>query len=288
MKKNLLVLLCVIGPVYGFVYSANAQCTPRALPFSENFSVTPFATCTPTAGGWVATDALSGAGWWLPTTNYAGGTIPEVEAYGDQANGGVPETIYLVSPPMNTATASAIALSFKHNLYLHNSAASGSGSININVEASQDSVIWTNFYSAYYNATSSLQSVVSETRLVNINGLAGNKTYIRYVITGVLFKVWGWEIDDINISQTATTLVPEISPIDNILFNNSSKTIDINLTGAEHATATLYDVFGKTIYHSPIPGNRLMINVSRFANGTYFLKVETDAGLMTKKIILSY
>ncbi len=114
------------------VYS---QCTPHVLPFIETFSGSPMAACTPTTGGWVGTSAASGAGWWVPSpsTNYAGGTAPEIEAYGDQSNGGISETIHLTSPPLYTLGTPSVTLSFKHNLYLTSSGASGSNGISISI-----------------------------------------------------------------------------------------------------------------------------------------------------------
>ena len=145
--KNL-VMGCLL--LIGFA-NANAQCTARPIPCTEGFSSTSFNPCTPTVGGWVGNTVASGGGWQIANTNYAGGTQPEVEAYGDQANGGVSETLRLVSPPVKTLGISTAYLSFKHSLYLHNSAASGSGVVTIKVESSPDNSTWTSLYSNTYN-----------------------------------------------------------------------------------------------------------------------------------------
>jgi hypothetical protein len=287
MVKPLLpkLLLLVALICAGINNSANAQCTPRALPFTENFSVTPFAACTPTVGGWTATSAASGAGWWLPNTNWAGGSVPEVEAYGDQANGGQVETIRLKSPPLNTIGAAGILLSFKHNLYLTNSAASGPGLITISVEYSQDSVNWSQAYSNYYYATASLTSVVAETRNININGLATNATYLRFSISGVLFKVWGWEIDNINVSVTSSTSVPATKLNEKMIYHNSSdKTLIIEMTSSR-AELILQDALGNIVYRADVRTGRNVIDVSRFSKGLYIVRVANESGAITKKLV---
>jgi hypothetical protein len=279
-KLSLLVLLTI-----GFSPRTRAQCTPRPLPFTENFATTPFAACTPSVGGWTSTSAASGAGWWLPNTNYAGGTSPEVEAYGDQANGGVSETIRLKSPPLNTTGAASINLSFKHNLYLTNSAASGSGTITINVEYSPDSVNWNWAYSEYYNATPSLQSVVMETRNIIISGLT-NTTYIRFNISGVLFKVWGWEIDNINVTVNSSTAIPSLALTDKMIYqNNDDKKLEINIGEGRNCSLMLYDILGNVLYKSEVNG-QMVIDISTHHKGIYMLRMENEFGSLTKKFVL--
>jgi len=204
LSFNLFALLIGIF----FFADVQAQC-PHTLPFTENFSTSPFGPCNGANGGWTSTSVASGAGWFLPNTNYAGGAAPEAHAYGDQACAGCNETIRMISPSLNTTGIAAVILSFKHELYLTNSGTSGSGGITISVESSPDNSVWTQRYSASYSATPSLQSVVAETRTVNINGLTGNTLYIRFNVNGVMFKVWGWLIDDVSIVGT-TPPVPTI------------------------------------------------------------------------------
>ena len=218
MKKIYLAVL-----FFSFV-KGYSQCSPRILPYNEDFSNNPFGACTPTSGGWHSNTAASGAGWWVPSpsTNYAGGSAPDVEAYGDQSNGGISEAIHLTSPSLNTLGTPSVALSFKHNLYLTSSGASGSNAITISVETSTDSLSWNQVYSASYNATATLTSLVNETRTLALTGL-GDSTYIRFTISGVMFKVYGWEIDDINVTAPATTSVREIKSADITIYPNPAK-----------------------------------------------------------------
>ncbi|MGZ3905131.1 MAG: hypothetical protein ACXVC6_15620, partial [Bacteroidia bacterium] len=190
----------------GFV-NANAQCNARPMPYTDDFSNTSLNACTPTAGGWDTIGAPStGAGWYISNSNNAGGTSPEIEAYGNQANGGVSQTMRLISPPVKTLGISTATLSFKHTLGLTNSGASGSGVITIKVESSPDKTTWTSLYSTTYNATSSLTYVVTETRTVTLNGLSSDSTFVRFSISGVLFKVNNWDIDNVNFTSPTTSV----------------------------------------------------------------------------------
>ena len=282
MKK--IYLLVLLFPFF----KGYSQCTPRILPFIEDFSSNPFATCTPTTGGWVGNSVASGAGWWVPNppTNYAGGTAPEVEAYGDQSNGGISETIHLTSPPLNTLGTPSVTLSFKHNLYLTSSGASGSNAFTISVETSTDTLNWNQVYSASYNDVSpTLASLVNETRTLALTGL-GDSTYLRFSISGVMFKVYGWEIDDINVTAPATTSINTIKAADVIIYPNPAKELlTVNLNDAQQNKITVYDVVGKLVFQAETTTTQLNIDTKDFPQGVYLLQIQNESGITTKKII---
>jgi hypothetical protein len=268
-------------------FKSYSQCTPRVLPFTEDFSGNPMGACNPTTGGWVATSVASGAGWWIPgpATNYAGGGAPEIEAYGDQANGGTVETISLTSPPINTTSVTTYTLSFKHNMYLHNLAASGSSIMSIDIQTSPDNVNWTSVYSNTYVVTSTLTSVVNETRTIPISGNVNSTTYVRFNVSGVLFKLWGWEIDDVDISTT-TTSVDAVTNSEVSVFPNPVKdNLTVNTNSAKPSYLVIYDVAGKTIYQSQITSAQAIVDTKNFPKGIYFLQIRNETGLITRKII---
>lgn len=263
-----------------FSVTVNAQCALRTLPFTESFSSNPFLVCTATTGGWSKTSAASGADWWMPSppSNYAGGTAPEVEAYGDNANGGVSETIRLISPGIQTTGVSAATLSFKHNLYLTNSAASGSGLITVKAETSPDKTNWTQVYNAGYNATSSLNSVVNETRTLSLSNLT-DSTFLRFSISGVLFKVYGWEIDDVNLSSN-TTYIKENKES----FLLSSNPVRENIIIRESGLISVYNLNGELLVKKEVTYNET-VDLRNFANGIYFVQLQNSRGISTNKII---
>jgi len=188
-----LPLLCCLF----YVSKSKAQCSPRPLPFSETFSgVTLNASCS-----WSITSAPSNhGGWSINNTNYAGGSSPEVEAWGNQACGGCVETMSLtLASPLNTTGALMMQVSFRHTVYVHNGASSGSGGT-LRLQTSADGSTWTDRWTKTYTVTTSGSSLVQSTAgsvstaTFNPNS---NTTYIRFAITGTLYKVWGWEIDNV-------------------------------------------------------------------------------------------
>lgn len=285
MKKIYFAILGSWACLYGY-----AQCTPRPLPFVESFSSSAvFSTCTPTMGGWVSTSAASGADWWVtnPPTNYAGGSAPEVEAYGDQANGGVSETIRLTSPPINTNSVTTYTLQFKHNLFLTNSGASGSGVINITVETSQDQLTWTQRHSAQFNATSSLTAVVNETRTLVVSSNTDTTTYIRFSISGVLFKVYGWEIDAVGlISAGGSTGIQNLySNSLTVAPNPFSNQLQVNCAANENTRISLTDVLGKTVYTEVTNAGLLSIDTRSLPAGIYMLQVAGKDNTTLHKVV---
>ncbi|MGZ3861762.1 MAG: T9SS type A sorting domain-containing protein [Bacteroidia bacterium] len=269
----------------GFI-NANAQCTARPIPCSEGFSTTSLNPCTPTAGGWDTIGAPStGSGWYIANSNNAGGSPPEIEAYGNQANGGVSQTMRLISPPVKTLGISTATLSFKHTLGLTNSGASGSGVITIKVESSPDKSAWTSLYSTTYNATSSLTYVVTETRTLTLSGLSSDSTFVRFSISGVLFKVNNWDIDNVSFSSP-TTSVSLFNPSQELSVypNPVSGVLTVNNTNRN--SVSLIDVIGKTIYENNAREEKVKIDVSTFPKGIYFLQTHGEEGTTTRKIIV--
>ncbi|HXB41786.1 MAG TPA: T9SS type A sorting domain-containing protein [Bacteroidia bacterium] len=284
MKKNYFAFLFLCACTYAY-----SQCTPRPLPFIESFPTSALSACQPTVGGWTGTSAPSQAGWWIPSppTNYAGGSPPEVEAFGNQANGGISETISLTSPPINTVSVPTYTLQFKHNLFLTNSAASGSGVISILVETSGDKITWTQRHTATYNATSSLTSVLLETRTLVINGNTADTTYLRFSISGVLYKVWGWEIDALGVIAPTTTSVVD-------LYGNSAyfapnpfnESIRVNCGTNESTHIIINDLLGNIVFETVTEKGELIIDTQKFAAGAYILKTQDKSGTTTSQKII--
>jgi hypothetical protein len=276
----------VISAALVFSFSnMHAQCLARPIPCTEGFSSTSMGACTPTTGGWVGNTVASQAGWDLPNTNYAGGTQPEIEAYGNQSNGGVSETLTLVSPPVKTLGLTTATLSFMHALNLTNSGASGSGVITIKVEFSPDNLSWTQLYTQTYNATSSLTTVVQETRTLPISGLSSDSIFVRFSISGVLFKVWGWEIDNVSFSS-ATTSVPLFHPENNMLVypNPAKENLTVNVKGLNATKVILTDIIGNVVYQTQMTHEKLIVDVTAFPKGMYLLQMHTETGILTQKI----
>jgi len=282
MKKICFAALALFCSYYSW-----SQCTARPIPYTESFSSGVFSTCTPTTGGWSGTTSASQAGWWIPSpiTNYAGGAAPEVEAYGNQANGGVSETISLTSPPINTASITSYTVQFKHNLYLTNSSASGSGSIGLKVETSQDKITWTQQYAASYNATPSLTSVMQETRTLQINGNTNDSIFVRFSITGVLFKVWGWEIDNFGVLSGTTSVQNLYGRSLTVAPNPFNESLKVNCAANENANILLQDILGNSVYEAQTNQGETVIDTRNLAPGVYLLRVSEKEGFQVHKVV---
>ncbi len=271
MKNSILTIAMILS-----VITAIAQCTPRVLPFNENFSGNPFGPCMSNTGGWVVTSAASQAGWDISSTNDAGGTAPEAQAYGNQANGGIPETISLISPPMNITNITAIAVSFKHALWVSDSGASGPQGEVVSLESSSDSINWMTNYNANYNATPTLSMAVQETRVVPISGLTGDSLYLRFSIHGVLFKVNEWVIDDINITGTVFTNVAEmmINNTTNVFPNpvKDNSILRINTSVSGTMKVAIYNSIGQVILEGENVTHSFPITKNELNAGMYFFR----------------
>ena len=250
------------------------QCTPRVLTYTQDFSGSPFANCSPNDGGWIPNSVSSGAAWDVPGTNNAGGTAPEMEAYGNQANGGISETLYLITPPLNTTNVTGLTLSFKHNLLLTNYNSSGSAIIIITVESSRDSVNWNQDYSAAYTATDFLTSVVLETRTIPITGWNADSIYFRFSVRGVLFKLYAWDIDDVNVVADSTTNVPVINDKSGInLFPNpisDNSVLRINSSLSDKIKVEFYNSLGQLILEKESDNPSVPIQKNEFGEAIYF------------------
>ena len=48
----------------------------------------------------------------------------------------------------------------------------------------------------------------------------------------------------------------------------------------------IFNMLGQKVYENTLNGNATTVNVSDFNNGTYIVKIFTEAGLATKKIVV--
>ncbi|MDA9340208.1 T9SS type A sorting domain-containing protein, partial [Polaribacter sp.] len=101
----------------------------------------------------------------------------------------------------------------------------------------------------------------------------------------------GWYIDDIVIYNCAQTL--SINDLDflnkNIrVYNNpSSGVFEIKMQNISGFKYDIYDIRGKSIMHKvEIDNNSFDIDLGNYSKGLYFLKLYSNLGSVTKKLIL--
>jgi len=131
----------------------------------------------------------------------------------------------------------------------------------------------------------SWSSAHSTTNSYTMNALAGSTVYEIQVQANC-----GDELSDWSESITAqTTNVGIENWLENsvTLFPNPAKEyVDIRVDGNVNVTAMeVYDVYGKVIRTVNTIDNPARINVNGLANGMYFVRVSTDAGVVTKSFV---
>jgi hypothetical protein len=140
-------------------------------------------------------------------------------------------------------------------------------------------------YSNTYNATANLTPVVTETRTLTVSGLSSDSIFLRFSISGVLFKVWGWEIDNVNVTS-GTTAIKTSSNSQVLAYPNpagNKLTVQCQTGGTK---LTLTDVLGKTVYSTQVEESKHSIDVSGYPRGLYLLQIQDASGIITKKITL--
>jgi hypothetical protein len=99
---------------------------------------------------------------------------------------------------------------------------------------------------------------------------------------------------DIRKSSTSTTTVVEITNGNPVIYPNPANAeinIALDAAGDENAQLFISDIAGKIIlndtYNLHAGKNKIMINTQQLGNGIYFIAINTNAGIVTQKIIIS-
>lgn len=74
-------------------------------------------------------------------------------------------------------------------------------------------------------------------------------------------------------------VVPAIYP------NPASSIVHIDLTGINSQRVEVYELTGKMIYNIDNPSDILQVNMANYSNGLYLIKVITNEGVITQKVI---
>lgn len=179
-------------------------------PISENWSGASVISTACT--GWIAQGAGTEGDWFISSSTNAGGTAPELDFYGNQANMygvGVAKTVTMTSYPINTMGVATMTFNWKHTLQLSsNSGASGTNAVTIKLQSSGDMINWTDQYSATYTVTGTSATPINKvTQSVTMN-LNNQRTWLRFYMNAVPFKIVDWYIDN---GTSTITLPVELS-----------------------------------------------------------------------------
>jgi len=129
-----------------------------------------------------------------------------------------------------------------------------------------------------------LSTATSTTNSYTITGLTSNTTYQIQVQANC---------GDGNLSDWSPAITVTTTGIENWLDNSvtlypnpAKEYVDIRVNGDLNVTMMeVYDVYGKLINTVNVVENPTRINVSNLSNGMYFVRVTTEAGMVTKTFV---
>jgi hypothetical protein len=129
-----------------------------------------------------------------------------------------------------------------------------------------------------------LSTASSTTNSYTLTGLANNTTYQVQVQANC---------GDGNLSDWSPAITVTTTGIENWLDNSvalypnpAKEYVDIRVDGNLNVTMMeVYDVYGKLINTVNVVENPTRINVSNLADGMYFVRVTTEAGMVTKTFV---
>lgn len=119
--------------------------------------------------------------------------------------------------------------------------------------------------------------------VVDLAAYAGQAVYVAFRHHDItdMFMV---NVDDVEIlAGSAPTAIEELAAQVNVYPNPSSDVVFVN-TDAQISTIDVINVAGQKLSSLNVNNNNAQINVNGFAAGIYFLQINTENGLITKKI----
>ena len=198
------------------------------------------------------------------SSSYAGGTLPEARFLWDNNTNA---TRRMYHNALNTSGLSSLSLSFRHNIDHY----SGSGTYTCKVQYSTDAVTW---YDAGWSVSpsSNISATQVSLNLTGAQGVGATNYYLSFTITGNLFNINYWYIDDVQLSYPASG----IEIFNNLEINKINTTVstngDINVNGAivirpgayfTNSIGDNFNVLGSTLFMADPTGMASFID-----NGT--------------------
>ncbi|MEA5425956.1 T9SS type A sorting domain-containing protein [Arcicella lustrica] len=136
---------------------------------------------------------------------------------------------------------------------------------------------------------------------------AGDNVLVRFrLLADPLAHGWGWTVDNLNIQGPSGKPVTPTNPT--VLGNETSNDIEIAISpnpsttgeykikasfakATKNVTINVVNIFGLSVFNEQHnnSGNEFnhIINLGGVSNGTYLLKLQTENGVINKKIILA-
>lgn len=213
-----------VGTTYGSDVTFTTPAAPTAvnLPYTENFNSSTMPT------GWTTSNTGTSITerWSVSNTANAGGTAYEMKCSYQNVN---PGTTMLISPALNTNGISNVVLNAK---YMFDDYGAGA---TIKIQKSNDKVNWTDV--SGWSLTSSSNTNKSGT--ISVNVPANNSvTYIAFVVTGNLYQIDYFYIDNVAFTTSVAATVPTVTTTAASSITSSSVVTGGNVTSDGGATVT--------------------------------------------------
>ena len=110
---------------------------------------------------------------------------------------------------------------------------------------------------------------------------SGNYQVKLYVENNI--KSWDEITKTVNVNVLSTAAFS--NDFISIYPNPTNDFITLNVTNSSQGTYYIFDISGKIVMQNPIQNKELIIDMTEFSQGIYFIKITTELGSTTKKII---
>jgi hypothetical protein len=124
-------------------------------------------------------------------------------------------------------------------------------------------------------------------RTVDLSPFIGQHIYLTWCHYNCT-NIYNLSLDSIQVIYSTNVNLPDQQESGITLFPNPAKE-EISITGAfKGAQIQLFTTDGRQVYQSAEVTKQASINVSRFENGLYFLKIKSQKGIITRKVNISH
>lgn len=116
---------------------------------------------------------------------------------------------------------------------------------------------------------------------VDLSSYAGQSIYIAFRHYNIT-DMYALCLDDINVTAGATG-IEDINATANVYPNPAQDVVNVN-AASQISNIELFNIAGQKVSTFNVNNTTTQIDVTELANGIYFLKINTEDGMITKKI----
>ena len=110
--------------------------------------------------------------------------------------------------------------------------------------------------------------------------------YEGYVVTHCTNGLWSDPSDTITFQSSHSGI--DDYTLDNsvVVYPNPTRgTVQVQNTQSDIHQVVLYDAYGKLLSTVEVNGSNATLDLSGYADGLYFVRVTTDKGVVTKRVV---